>query len=139
MASTVTRAIARTSRNVTLPIIQELFDPNFLNVLIPERKTDTTPKQKDIVPSNPLVTALLNDNRTYTEKGAPALSSTGSAILDAFNGLSVYSFGEEVNNYLADAWAEDPGLTLRLIWNTRSIHDGKGEKELFYRYAPSMY
>jgi hypothetical protein len=34
---------------------------------------------------------------------------------------------------LAKAWEEDPSLTLRIIWNTRSIHNGKGDKELFYR------
>ncbi|KIJ09162.1 hypothetical protein PAXINDRAFT_87872 [Paxillus involutus ATCC 200175] len=34
---------------------------------------------------------------------------------------------------LENAWAEDPALTLRMIWSARSIHDGKGDKELFYR------
>lgn len=128
------QSIARTSCNVTLPNIPELFNPNFLNVLIPEQKTNTTIEKKDTGPTNPLMTALMTDNfHTYTENGAPALSSTGSATLDAFNGLSAFSFGEELNTSLAEAWAEDPVLTLRLIWNMRSIHDGKGENELFYR------
>jgi hypothetical protein len=63
-----------------------------------------------------------------------ALSSTGSATLDAFNGLNAWSF-KDVSDYLETSWKEDPGVTLRLIWNIRSIHDGKSEKELFYRSA----
>jgi len=38
-----------------------------------------------------------------------------------------------IDALLAKLWAEDPALTLRVIWNTRSIHDGKGDKELFYK------
>lgn len=38
-----------------------------------------------------------------------------------------------IDSVLARAWAEDPALTLKIIWNTGSIHDGKGDKELFYR------
>ncbi|KIJ06903.1 hypothetical protein PAXINDRAFT_51147, partial [Paxillus involutus ATCC 200175] len=34
---------------------------------------------------------------------------------------------------LENAWSEDPVLTVRIIWNARSIHDGKGDKELFDR------
>lgn len=45
--------------------------------------------------------------------------------------------GKKVDRFLGSAWEEDPNLTLRIIWNTRSIHDGKGEKELFYRYVSS--
>ncbi|KAG2062726.1 hypothetical protein BDR04DRAFT_1235663, partial [Suillus decipiens] len=63
---------------------------------------------------------------------SPAFSSTLSATLDAFNGIRPGVSGSSVDNYLFKAWAEDPALTLRIIWSLRSIHDGKGEKELFY-------
>ncbi|KAK0740373.1 hypothetical protein B0T18DRAFT_440079 [Schizothecium vesticola] len=36
---------------------------------------------------------------------------------------------------LIDAWAEDPDSTLKIIFNARSIHLGKGSRMLFYRYA----
>lgn len=134
--SMATKSIARTSQKVTLPEIPQLFNPDFLNVLIPESKADAMDvnenKANVQAPTNPLMTALMTDNRTFTENMAPALSSTGSATLDAFNGLNAWSF-KEVNKALENAWAEDPGVTLRIIWNMRSIHDGKGEKELFYR------
>jgi hypothetical protein len=61
-----------------------------------------------------------------------AFNSTGSATLDAFNFLNRWTY-EEVNERLEKAWNEDPSMALRLIWNIRSIHDGKSEKELFYR------
>ncbi|KAG2065503.1 hypothetical protein BDR04DRAFT_1032578 [Suillus decipiens] len=67
-----------------------------------------------------------------TENESPAFSSTLSATLDAFNGIRPGVSGSSVDNYLFKAWAEDPALTLRIIWSLRSIHDGKGEKELFY-------
>ncbi|KAI0262261.1 hypothetical protein BGY98DRAFT_1092197 [Russula aff. rugulosa BPL654] len=44
-----------------------------------------------------------------------------------------------IDGVLAKAWAEDPALTLKIIWNTRSIHDGKGDKELFYRAFGWLY
>ncbi|KAF9453719.1 hypothetical protein P691DRAFT_799651 [Macrolepiota fuliginosa MF-IS2] len=84
------------------------------------------------------MTALMADNHTFTENLAPAFKSTGSATLDAFNGLNAWSF-EEVNQTLEKSWAEDSYLTLRIIWNIRSIHDGKGEKELFYRSFGWLY
>ncbi|KAN0094455.1 protein of unknown function (DUF2828) domain containing protein [Tylopilus felleus] len=68
-----------------------------------------------------------------TENSAPAFSSTLVATLDAYLGLQTGIPVESVDRYIENAWAEDPDLTLRVIWSTRSIHDGKGEKELFYR------
>jgi hypothetical protein len=67
-----------------------------------------------------------------TENIAPAFGSTLSATLDAFQGVRPYVSGSAINDYLFKAWAEDPALTLRIIWSLRSIHDGKADKELFY-------
>lgn len=75
----------------------------------------------------------------FTENGAPAFSSTLSHTLDAYIGLRQGVSGREVDRYLANAWAVDPALTLRIIWHCRSIHDGKGEKELFYRAFGWLY
>ncbi|EEB97578.1 hypothetical protein MPER_03073, partial [Moniliophthora perniciosa FA553] len=40
---------------------------------------------------------------------------------------------------LPKPWEEDPALTFRLIWQLRSIHDGKSEKEAFYRAFSWLY
>lgn len=127
-----------TSQNVTLPQIPELFNPNFLDVLVPVSKAEdnlvVTMKVDDALhfPTNSFIARLKSDDRAYNTKSALALNSTGSAILDAFNFLDRWSY-DEVNRHLEKAWKEDPALALRLIWNLRSIHDGKNEKELFYR------
>jgi hypothetical protein len=131
------------SQNVTLPFIAELYDPNFLDTLLPPGKEGilgVTAVEDDVSLKNPMMEALRSTtSQTLTENEAPAYSSTGSATLDAFQGLNKYTFGLEVNNHLDRSWREDPALTLRIIWNLRSIHDGKREKEAFYRAFGWLY
>ncbi|THH20486.1 hypothetical protein EW146_g888 [Bondarzewia mesenterica] len=125
---------AASSQDVTLPFISELYDPNFLDVLLPPRDCTAVvdvPVQDE--PRNPLIDALkATSHRTYTENDSPAFNSTLSPTLDAFQELTRYASKDVVHEALSKAWAEDPDLTLRIIWNARSIHDGKSEKELFY-------
>ncbi|KAJ6512554.1 hypothetical protein C8R45DRAFT_1059263 [Mycena sanguinolenta] len=78
-------------------------------------------------------------HRTQTQNSAPAYDSTSSPTLDAFNQLTRFSWGERVGDILDKAWAEDPHVTLKIIWNLRSIHDGKSEKEAFYRAFGWLY
>lgn len=128
-------APASTSRVVTLPHIPELFDPNFLDVLLPQRPASVT-NVVTPVPKNAFMDALKSvSHHKLTQNGAPAFSSTLSSTLDAFQSLSADMMAVRIDRLLAKSWAEDPALTLRVIWNTRSIHHGKGDKELFYRYV----
>ncbi|KAJ7500326.1 hypothetical protein B0H11DRAFT_2155591 [Mycena galericulata] len=78
-------------------------------------------------------------HRTHTENGAPAYDSTLSATLDAFQHLTRFSYGTRVEELLEKAWVEDPTLTLKIIWNLRSIHEGKSEREAFYRAFGWLY
>lgn len=126
---------AQTSQTVTLPPIPELFDPNFLDILIPAAE-DVPMREGEAtkVASNTMMDALRSTaHHKFTANCAPAFSSTLVSTLDAYVGLRTGITGEKVDRHLDNAWAEDPDLTLRVIWSTRSIHDGKGEKELFYR------
>jgi hypothetical protein len=126
---------ASTSRVVTLPYIRELFDPNFLDVLLPPRPTPVTNVAAPVA-KNAFMDALKSvAHHMFTQNGAPAFSSTCSSTLDAFHSLSAQMSTARIDAVLAEAWEEDSALTLKIIWNTRSIHDGKGDKELFYRYA----
>jgi Domain of unknown function (DUF2828) len=114
--------------------IQELFDPNFLDVLLPPRPAPATNNAAAPVPKNLFMDALKSvAHHKLTQNAAPAFSSTLSSTLDAFQSLSSQMAAERIDSVLAEAWEEDPALTLKIIWNTRSIHDGKGDKELFYR------
>ncbi|KAJ7908213.1 hypothetical protein B0H13DRAFT_1617705 [Mycena leptocephala] len=78
-------------------------------------------------------------HRTLTENYAPAYDSTLSSTLDAFQKLTHFSWGDNVGKLLDKAWAEDSNLTLRIIWHLRSIHEGKSEKEGFYRAFGWLY
>jgi hypothetical protein len=141
-------ASASTSQVVTLPHLPELFDSDFLDVLVPSKPAAAKPeepskspepaKAESGTPASPFMDALKKEadtlsSRARTDNGDPAFSSTGSATLDAFQALAPQSETSKLPQLLKDAWTEDPDLTLHMIWNARSIHDGKGEKELFYQ------
>ncbi|KDR69884.1 hypothetical protein GALMADRAFT_255745 [Galerina marginata CBS 339.88] len=142
MASSI--AASRSSRPFLLPEIPELFNKDFLDILIPptsaSRDVLLDDHQATPAPTNPMMDALkATSNRVLTDNWAAAYSSTGSPTLDAFQGISRYTFATEMEQYLDEAWKEDPSVTLRIIWNLRSIHDGKGEKEAFYRAFGWLY
>ncbi|KAJ7603829.1 hypothetical protein FB45DRAFT_881192 [Roridomyces roridus] len=133
----------RPCQNSTLPAISELFDPDFLEALIPPLPDVKSPETTiDVFRLHRMLTGNLKhagtrvSHRKLTQKGAPAYNSTLSATLDAFFRLNRYAGGYnlDVGNALDEAWAEDSVLTLKIIWNLRSIHAGKAEKEVFYWY-----
>lgn len=131
-------AAVATSQHVTLPPTPELYSPDFLDILLPIKQDVVldAPRAEAAAPEvqNPMMDALkATANRTFTENGAPAYSSTASPLLDAFHGLRPHVRGGSISPLLERAWKEDPELTLRIIWNARSIHDGKGEREVFYQ------
>ena len=133
---TMATSVAATSQNVTLPFISELQNPDFLDVLLPlkEAATSDSPSRDVVIPHNPMIDALKEtSNRTLTANGSPAFDSTGNSALDAFNVLRPFCDASDMTDHLARSWQDDPAFTLRIIWNLRSIHDGKGEKELFYK------
>ncbi|KAH9975635.1 hypothetical protein BJV74DRAFT_967795 [Russula compacta] len=136
-----TPAAASTSQVVTLPYVPELFDPNFLDVLLPPRPAPSADAAiGTTVPRNAFVDALKSiAHHKFTRNRAPAFSSTLSSTLDAFQSLSAQMSTATIDSVLSKAWDEDPALTLRIIWSTRSIHDGKGDKELFYRAFGWLY
>ncbi|KAF7789173.1 hypothetical protein EIP86_000110 [Pleurotus ostreatoroseus] len=136
-----TNAVSSTSQIVTLPHIPELFDPNFLDVLLPQPASAPLLQQNARVePKNPMIEALKADaNHVYTTNGSPAFASTLSPTLDAFEFLGPASEPRSIAGYLDKAWNEDPSLTLRIIWNIRSIHEGKSDKLLFYRAYGWLY
>ncbi|QRV94276.1 hypothetical protein RhiJN_22294 [Ceratobasidium sp. AG-Ba] len=91
-------------------------------------------------PGVPYANALRNSqNRARTENGAEAYRSTGSAVLDAFSGLNANSSTPDIHRQLAASWAESPELTLRIIWNMRSIHEGHNSKYGFYHAFGWLY
>ncbi|KAI4294350.1 hypothetical protein K525DRAFT_290925 [Schizophyllum commune Loenen D] len=78
-------------------------------------------------------------NFTRTANGAPTLASTNDAVLDAYYYIDKYASAADIAHLLEAAWAVDPARTLRVIWYTRSIHNGKGERKAFYRAFAWLY
>lgn len=135
-------AAAATSQNVSIPFIPELTNPKFIDILLPARKaSEAGPLTTDAVSpdrTNPLMDALKQTvHRTVTWNNANAYDSTLDPVVDAFYGMRPYIMDSELRRKLEESWAVDPISTLRIIWNIRSIHDGKGEKEVFYQCVPS--
>ncbi|MCJ1337503.1 hypothetical protein MMC09_002785 [Bachmanniomyces sp. S44760] len=72
-------------------------------------------------------------NKMYTANMGVAHKSTKSALLDLFVELEKTISSDRLAILLDNAWSEDPSATLKIIWNSRSIHLGKGEKYTFYQ------
>lgn len=139
MAST--SSVVTTTQRVSLPDIPELFDPAFLDLLLPKSApaTEAFSEPQVAAPTNPMMQALHDtENQTLTANMAPTLGSTLSPTLDAFRSLDGFK-KDNLAEVLTKSWAEDAAITLRLIWQLRSVPDGKGEKEAFYRAFGWLY
>ncbi|MCJ1399784.1 hypothetical protein MMC11_002987 [Xylographa trunciseda] len=78
-------------------------------------------------------TELAAQNKMLTENRGIAYQSTTSSLLDLFSELEKTISGSRLQDLLEAAWKEDSLATLKIVWNARSIHLGKGEQETFYR------
>lgn len=74
-------------------------------------------------------------NKMFTENADLAHRSTGEALVDLFTELEAVISGHRLLELLTMAWREDPASTLKIIFNARSIHLGKGSRQTFYRCA----
>ncbi|KAG8691698.1 hypothetical protein FRC11_012449 [Ceratobasidium sp. 423] len=129
------------ARDVTVPEGTKIVTPisQLLDKLLPVTYKPT-PATRAIHLENPLVAGMKElQNRARTQNNAEAFKSTRSATLDAFSGLNANSTGEEIHEQLAKSWEESPELTLRIIWNMRSIHEGHNDKIGFYRAFGWLY
>lgn len=79
-------------------------------------------------------------NFTRTENDAVALKSTGNPLLDLFataGALRVKSEGQ-VTNMFQSALAQDKLLATKLMFYTRNVRGGLGERETFRRMLKSL-
>lgn len=74
-------------------------------------------------------------NLMLTENSDVAFRSTNSPVVDLFCELEEVVSGPRLQELLEAAWAEQPLVTLKIIFNARSIHLGKSSKHVFYRAA----
>jgi len=76
---------------------------------------------------------LSAENKMLTENAGVAYRSTNSPLLDLFSELEKTVSGPRLRELLQASWKEDALATLKIVWNARSIHLGKSDKESFYR------
>ena len=72
-------------------------------------------------------------NKTYTENGAVTLESTGSECLDLFASIGALrrESDEEIILRFARAYAENPDMAMKLLFYSRDIRGGLGERRVF--------
>jgi hypothetical protein len=74
------------------------------------------------------------NNFTTTENGAISRKTTESAVLDLFSQINAYRTGKVINQripQLEASWNEDKLLTLKVLFYSRDIRGGMGEREVF--------
>ncbi|KJE03332.1 hypothetical protein I311_02894 [Cryptococcus gattii NT-10] len=106
-----------------------------IDQLIPTRSQSTFTQSAEVpdTSSHPFIEALKNIPDTLTEKGALAHKTTDSPLVDLFFDLAPGIESDRLYKILEAAWTEDSLATLKIIFHSRSIHEGKGFKDGFYR------
>ncbi|MCL2527960.1 MAG: DUF2828 domain-containing protein [Defluviitaleaceae bacterium] len=72
-------------------------------------------------------------NRTFTENNAVTNLSTGSHCLDLFATIGALRSAseQEITTRFTRAWAENPDLTIKILFYARDIRGGLGERSVF--------
>lgn len=76
---------------------------------------------------------LATENKKLTENLDVTNISSGSALVDLFYDLGDNTASDQLKTLLEAAWDEDSLLTLKLIFNVRSIHLGKSNRAVAYK------
>jgi Domain of unknown function (DUF2828) len=132
-------------RDVTVPSLPELRDPDFLDRLLPPPTVVPTAKPKvdaQPVQGSTFMAAISQAaNRKRTTNHAAGFASTLDPTLDAFDGLSQQTNWNDIKplTALRRSYEHDPATTVKIIFNLRSIHEGKSEREGFYRAWGWLY
>ncbi|KAK7756951.1 hypothetical protein SLS62_000967 [Diatrype stigma] len=118
------------------------------SVGVSPRDTEDAKKNDDEeTPAHPFMKGLMKhnepfdpasvdmSNKMFTENMDIAHRSTHSSLVDLFSSLEATISGPHLLELLNAAWKEEPLLTLKVIFNARSIHLGKAERASFYRCA----
>lgn len=88
--------------------------------------------------------AEFNGVKTFTENGAVARRSTGSALIDLYGTIGAMrsrSDAEIVNSF-SKAWKENPLLALKIVFHARNIRGGLGERNtarVCFRWVAENY
>ncbi|KAF2796064.1 hypothetical protein K505DRAFT_323585 [Melanomma pulvis-pyrius CBS 109.77] len=76
---------------------------------------------------------LAAENKTVTENADVTNISAKNPLVDLFYDLSANVAGDKLEGLLDNAWDEDALMALKIIFNARSIHLGKGDRMVAYQ------
>jgi hypothetical protein len=76
---------------------------------------------------------LEEDNKRLTENADVTNISAKNPLVNLFYDLSENIAGDKCESLLENAWKEDALMTLKIIFNARSIHLGKSDKMASYK------
>ncbi|KAF2641690.1 hypothetical protein P280DRAFT_548352 [Massarina eburnea CBS 473.64] len=76
---------------------------------------------------------LAAENKTLTENADVTHISSQNPLVDLFYDMGENTAPMQLKRLLDNAWAEDPLMTLKIIFNARSIHLGKSNRTVLYR------
>lgn len=76
---------------------------------------------------------LAQENKTLTQNGDVTYISSEDPLVDLFYDLGQDTTPYRLKGLLEAAWANDPLITLKIIFNARSIHLGKSNKIAAYK------
>ncbi|KAF4455512.1 hypothetical protein F53441_2174 [Fusarium austroafricanum] len=134
------------SNSTSAEIRQGINDINVSDHTAQEsRPQESKPEEAKPAESNPFMEGLINyrkpepsrnlEGMMLTENGDLAYRSSQDPLVDLFQELEEVVSGIRLNELLSSAWKENPLATLRIIFNSRSIHLGKSSRTTFYRCA----
>ncbi|KAH9863063.1 hypothetical protein IAQ61_009338 [Plenodomus lingam] len=76
---------------------------------------------------------LAAKNKTLTENADVTNISSKNPLVDLFYDLGENTTNNKLKPLLENAWCEDPLMTLKMIFNARSIHLGKSNRVASYK------
>lgn len=76
--------------------------------------------------------ALFDENKTLTDNTDVTNISSKNALVDLFYDIGEGTSHSQLSEVLTSAWKEDALLTLKIIFNARSIHLGKSSRKAAY-------
>jgi hypothetical protein len=95
--------------------------------------SNPTPKDTDNGPLQKTPTDEAWANKAVNNKGDITNVRSHSPLVDLFHDLGENTESDEIKTLLDDAWEEDASLTLKIVFNARSIHLGKSNRVASYK------
>lgn len=77
---------------------------------------------------NNSLSSMNTSNQTFTENGEVAYKKTLNKSLDFFSLINRETAEDTVLKLFVDAYNEDPVVALKIVFNSRDVHNGKGNR-----------